>query len=203
MQQLIYATYDCILFSLLGPAKPPRVAKQQAPVDRREGTKPEPRPSDRPVPTPRHRDTSVPNSPHTNSPQPTPRVHKREGTTDKARNPRAHGASSPEGSHPVVSPRNRTSDRSSDSPRDSLQGRTSSVCSSASSISSFGTSPRDENQNISKSSSSRKESSSYKADRNKWVDVKQSVESMDGLSVVPVVEENGHNDGTDHLLKVT
>lgn len=173
-------------------------------MDRRGGTTPkpaEPKPSDRPVPTPRHRDTSASNSPDTRSPQPTPRSMKRDEIQTKARHTRPHAAPSTEGP-PAVAPRSRTSDKSTDSPRESLHGRTSSVCSSASSVSSFGTSPRDENQNISKLSGSRKESSSYKTDKNKWVDVKQSVESMDGLSVVPVVEENGHSDNDDHLLKV-
>lgn len=190
------------LSSFLGPAKPPRVAKQHDGNERREGAtpKPDPRPADRPVPTPRYRESSGSSSPRDTFPQPTPRGHKREDGPVKARNLRQHGNSSSESTHPVVAPRGRAPDRSIDSPRESLHGRTSSIGSSASSVSSFGTSPRDENQNISKSA--RKESSSYKADRNKWVDVKQSVESMDGLSVVPVVEENGHNDSGGGHFKV-
>lgn len=179
-------------------------------------------PSNRPVPIPRQRDlrggaSTHSASPQSRSPQPTPRGHKKEETLEKAPNSRHQGGPPLEGTIDTSRP----ADKPIESARETLRGRTSSAGSSASSLSSIGTTPRadhvttprsdhvttpridhvttprGDNQTFSKSSGGRKESNSYNADRNKWVEVKGSVgkkESLDSLSVVPVVEENGHDD---------
>ncbi|KAK3710657.1 hypothetical protein QZH41_011014, partial [Actinostola sp. cb2023] len=198
-----------------GPVKTPRgvPSRSHAASDRREVTTPKlDFRQDRPVPTPRNRDSPVtvldPSytpKPRSISPQPTPRGHKREEASERAHSPKHHGGPSSGGNQfPAASPRGRTSNGPStiESPREIITSphpRTGSVASSTSSLSSFGT--RDENQNVSKSAVGRKESAPYKNDSTKWVEVNGSgmVESLDGLSVLPVDEDCHGNQ--DHFLE--
>lgn len=189
----------CVLPGQVERPKNASVKSHDAMSDRKEKNTPkhETR-QERPVPVPRTptRDSPVtvleashPTSKHhPRSPQPTPRGHKKEDLSEKARNPRAHGVPTSAANPVAIPPRGRTSGGTTptESPRESLSGyhvRSSSGGSSTSSMSSFGT--RDENQNMSKPT--RKESDSYKNDGTKWVEVNGSgmVESIDGLSVVP------------------